>query len=98
MFKANPIDPLALAPGIAVAQLDPPRRRTLGPYIFQRALHRIVLAVHAPRFPPAHEAEIEENRVVKRRWRVRPRVRSSRTGGGGEDCCSSESPPHQAPN
>ena len=67
MFEADPVDPLAMTARIAIAKLDPPRGRTILPDEFERTLPRVVLTIHAPRFPPADETDVEEDRIVERR-------------------------------
>jgi hypothetical protein len=66
MFKADPVDPLAMTACVAIAKLDPPRRRIILPDELERTLPRVVLTVHAPRFPPADETDVEEDRIVER--------------------------------
>src|SRR3982750_2073766 len=93
MVEADPVDSLTFAAGIAVAQLDPPKRRTSFPHVFQSAFHGVLLAVHAPRVPAAHEAHIENYRIIEGWRRSRPGVGRDRSGGSA-NCGSDDCPPH----
>ena len=74
IVETDPVDPLRFAMRIAVAQLNAPRGGSLLPDVFQRVLPGVILPIHAAGVPPADEADVQENRIVKWSGRVRRRA------------------------
>ena len=89
IVEADPIDPDALAAGVAVAQLNPPRRRLGLSHIVERALHRLGLRLHARLLPLAVDPDVERHRIAKRRPRVRALARPEQAKDSKE-----KRPPH----
>jgi len=86
MFEADPVDPFAVTARIAIAKLDPPRGRIILPHELERSLPRVVLAVHAPRLPPADETDVEEDGIVERWDGNRPRFRTTSRRSDKHNC------------
>ena len=65
MVEPDPVDSLVTAPGVAVAQLDSPLRRTLPRDKVQRPVHCRAVQRNAARLPLAVDADVERDRVMK---------------------------------
>lgn len=95
MVETDPIDSLIAAAGVAVAQLDSPRRRPCLANEAEPPLHRLSLGRHAVHVPAARQADVEQGRVVERR------PLGPRPGGGAaqdDGCHSSRGPLHPRGN
>ena len=93
MLEADPIDAFAAPPGVPVAELDAPRRRVFLANKLERPLPRIVLAIHAARFPSANETDVEEYRIVERRGGTGSRI-AARSRKDRDESRGGERPPH----
>jgi len=71
IVETDPINALAFAMRVAIAQLNTPGGRPAFAYIFKGALAGVILPIHAPGVPAANESDVQENRIVKRCRRIR---------------------------
>jgi hypothetical protein len=67
IVETDPVDPIATAARVPIAELDPPLRgATLGNKT-QGAFHRHTLPLHTARLPLAIHADVKRNRIVQNR-------------------------------
>src|SRR6476646_1136158 len=67
IVEADPVDPLASPPRIAVAQMNAPQRRTLLGEKVSSVAHRLALPRHAARLPLTIEPNVQHDAVIERR-------------------------------